>query len=642
MNLIYTRQREPLRMNRRRSPFLAVLSLILLSAILIVPFLALAPDAHAQAKSFYWERFDVDVEVQPNGDLIVTENQTLNFSGGAFTAGFRTVPTGRAGNNDGLDSFEVTEGDVRYAQDRSERPNTFYTRNVGDMTEINWFFDPALGSRRYTIRYRVRNAVRTEPSGDQVFWNAMPADLGSHVSAGRITITLPEGIQAAATTALLNGRESGSLVTQTSPDGRRVTFDLTQGRPSGSAVEVGVRFPSGQLALETPSWQRAEQVADVAGLIILILGLVIAVGGPLAAVLLWYLRGRDPDPGVVPEYLAEPPSDLPPAVAGTLIDETAHIHDIMSTLIDLARRGYLTMEQTGNGRNDFTFHRTDKSEDGLRKYEEMMLDRLFKGKRKRSLSNLQYKFADHLPAIRSEVYKELVNEGFAATSPEGVRQRYGCLALVVAGLAGLSFFALASLVSDEVSTLICPSLGFLLTAAVLFGFSRHMPAKTEAGAVAAAQWLAFKRYLQDIEKYTELEAARDIFDNYLPYAVAFGLDRSWIRKFSSVPGVPIPPWYLPYPHYGGGLGRGPVFTSGGSGGSGRSGGGMPSLEGMSGGLSGGLEAMSGGLTRMLTSTQSVLQSTPPSSSSSGGSSFGGGFSGGFSGGSSGGGGGGFR
>jgi hypothetical protein len=275
-----------------------------------------------------------------------------------------------------------------------------------------------------------------------------------------------------------------------------------------------------------------------------------------------------------------------------------------------------------------------------------MLDRLFKGKNKRSLSNLQYKFADHLPAIRSQVYKELVNEGFTTASPEGVRQRYGCLAFLVGGLAVLSFFALGSLVSG-VATLICPSLGLLLTAGVLFAFSRYMPAKTEGGSVAAAQWLAFKRYLQDIEKYTDLQEARDIFDSYLPYAVAFGLDRSWIRKFSSVPGVPIPPWYFPHPQYGGRYGSGPIlFPGGASGGSGRSGpagGGMPTLEGMSGGLSGGLEAMSGGLTRMLNSTQSVLQSRPPStSSSSGGSSFGGGFSGGFSGGSSGGGGGGFR
>jgi hypothetical protein len=111
--------------------------------------------------------------------------------------------------------------------------------------------------------------------------------------------------------------------------------------------------------------------------------LLIAIGGPLAALLLWYLRGRDPDPGVVPEYLAEPPAELPPAVVGTLIDETAHIHDIMSTLIDLARRGYLTMEQTGGGAgNDFTFHRTDKPATDLRPYEKTMLTKLFGGKRR--------------------------------------------------------------------------------------------------------------------------------------------------------------------------------------------------------------------------------------------------------------------
>ncbi|MDT8307759.1 MAG: DUF2207 domain-containing protein [Anaerolineae bacterium] len=619
--------------------------LFVLAAVLLAPVATLVPEASAQAKSFYWERFDVDIQVLENGDLIVTENQTLTFSGGTFSAGFRTIPTGSAGNNDGIDRVEVTEGDVRYTENRSEQPHTFYVQRYGDTTEINWFFAPALGSQRYTIRYRVRGAVRTEESGDQVFWNAMPADLGSHVSAGRVTITLPEGIEAAASTALLGGRETGSVVTETSADGRRVTFDLNQGRPAGSDFEVGVRFPSGQLALETASWQQAEQVADVASLIILLFALLITIGGPIGAVLLWYLRGRDPDPGVVPEYLAQPPGDLPPAVVGTLVDETAHIHDVMSTLVDLARRGYLTMEQTGSSGDDFTFHRTDKPVADLRPFERTMIEKLFKGKKTRSLDSLRYSFAQHLPAIRSQLYEELVSEGLTASSPEGVRQRYGCLAFLVGGVGIISAFALPSLFGG-ISTVVCPAIGLVLTAVVLFGFSRVMPAKTEAGAVAAAKWLAFKRYLRDIEKYSDLQEARDIFEQYLAYAVAFGLERSWIRKFSSIPGVPIPPWYQPHPRYGG-YGGGPIFFPGGgrqgsSGSGGRPGGGMPDLESMSGGLTGGLEAMSGGLTRMLNSTQSVLQSTRPSSSSSGSRSFGGGFSGGFSGGSSGGGGGGFR
>ena len=47
-----------------------------------------------------------------------------------------------------------------------------------------------------------------------------------------------------------------------------------------------------------------------------------------------------------------------------------------------------------------------------------------------------------------------------------------------------------------------------------------------------ARWRAFKRYLQNLEKYTKVEEAAEIFERYLPYAVAFGLEQSWIRKFA--------------------------------------------------------------------------------------------------------------
>ena len=61
-----------------------------------------------------------------------------------------------------------------------------------------------------------------------------------------------------------------------------------------------------------------------------------------------------------------------------------------------------------------------------------------------------------------------------------------------------------------------------------------MPRKTRAGAEAAAKWRAFRRYLDDIEKYEGVEEAKAIFERYLPYATAFGLDRTWVAKFASV------------------------------------------------------------------------------------------------------------
>jgi uncharacterized membrane protein YgcG len=602
------------------------LSLFLLLALLL---LLTAGTSHAQTKSYYWDRLDVDIQVLENGNLLVTEQQSLNFSGAPFTFGFRTVPTGSNGNNDGISQVSVSEGDITYEQSRSEEPYTFSVNENSGEAEIYWYFPPSTGNNRYTISYLVEGGVRTEASGDQVFWNALPADLGARVQNSRMTITLPEGVELGSTIALFGGSER-NIQTTVSDDGRRAVFELLQGRPAGTTVEVGVRFPTGQIEVPVPSWQRSEQIADAIDLLLLIVGLLLLIGGPLLVLLLWYQYGRDPDVGPVPEYLPQPPDDTPPAVVGTLVDETAHIHDIMSTLIDLARRGYLTMAETGKAQ-DYEFTRTDKATTDLRPFEKKMIDGIFRGQQTRDLDSLRYKFADRLPAIRTELYKELQERQLVPKSPEDIRNRYGCLAIGLFIAAVASFFFIPGLISDALNLFFCPSAALAVIGATLFIVGRYMPRKTKKGAQASAYWLAFKQYLKEIESYADLEEAADIFDKYLPYAVAFGLERSWIRKFSAVPGTHIPPWYIPYPYYGAGR----TYRGGTAD---RTGGGVPDLGDLSGGFSGGLAAMSGGLTRMLTSTQSILQSTRPSSS---GGSSGGGFSGGFSGGSSGGGGGGF-
>ncbi len=91
-------------------------------------------------------------------------------------------------------------------------------------------------------------------------------------------------------------------------------------------------------------------------------------GGPLAVYLLWYTRGRDRPVGIVAEYITEPPSDLPAGVVGTLVDEKADVKDIIASIVDLARRGALRMEEEkkegflgiGSGR-DYIFHLEDPS-----------------------------------------------------------------------------------------------------------------------------------------------------------------------------------------------------------------------------------------------------------------------------------------
>ena len=106
-----------------------------------------------------------------------------------------------------------------------------------------------------------------------------------------------------------------------------------------------------------PAWQSSfdqqrafdENVLPLINLGVIALSLLIAIGG----VLFFYIavscvRGAIRKIGPVPTYLSEPPSDLPPAVVGTLVDERADPRDAISTIIDLAHRGYLAIEEEQN------------------------------------------------------------------------------------------------------------------------------------------------------------------------------------------------------------------------------------------------------------------------------------------------------
>ena len=84
----------------------------------------------------------------------------------------------------------------------------------------------------------------------------------------------------------------------------------------------------------------------------------------------------------------------------------------------------------------------------------------------------------------------------------------------------------------------------VLMAVAIYLISGALPKKTAVGAEAAAKWRAFRRYLEQIEKYERVAEQRQIFDSYLPYAVAFGLEETWVGAFANAE-TPAPRWYAP-------------------------------------------------------------------------------------------------
>jgi uncharacterized membrane protein YgcG len=314
-------------------------------------------------------------------------------------------------------------------------------------------------------------------------------------------------------------------------------------------------------------------------------------------------------------------------------------------MVDLARRGHLAMEETettlwGAVRSkDFVFRRLQNQKDPLLPFESEILQGLFPGQAtEQKLSGLQNKFYTHLPSIQRKLYDEVIKGKYFSVSPEAVRSRWRGFGILLVVLGFIAAMFLSPFLLPLASTAPCALGAVVVVGIVLAAAGQYMPVKTRTGAEATARWMAFRTYLMRIEQLTDLKQATELFEKYLPYAVAFGLSQSWVRKFSGLGSVPAPAWYGPI--------RGPVSSRGpnvaGAPPASRApsaGTGAGGLEGLSQGMAGGLQGMSDGLTRMLNSAGRVIGSAPSSSGHGGGSFRGGGFS---SGGGGGGGGRGFR
>ena len=595
--------------------------------------------AQAQEKSLYWQRYDVGIDVQPNSDMLVEETQQIVFTSGTFRFGFAAIPLDRVERITDVEVSELINGVERPYTPGSTQEYGFVTSISEGNLEITWYFPPTSNSAHtYILRYRVLGGLRFYEGGDQLWWKAIPPDHNFPIRASEVTVTLPATFSEDQLIYTSYGAPASSYFNER---GQVVfeAFDI----PADQELEVRVQFPHGVVQGSPSEWQAAFDRKQAWGPVFSVvfggLGLLFLGAGPLAVYLLWYTRGRDRPVGMVAEYLSEPPSDLPAGIVGTLVDEKADVKDIVASIVDLARRGGLRMEEVkkegflgiGSGR-DFIFHLEDASK-ATRPYERTLIHHIFDGRTERRLSDLRQKFYSAIPGLREQLYQAVVSEGLFPRNPETTRRAWsglGCAGLVISGVAA---FLLLAVLSDFSGWVACPGISLALSAVALIIAGRHMPRKTPQGAEEAAKWLAFRRYLETIEKHSDLEAVKDKFEEFLPYAIAFGMERRLINQFAALD-APAPTWWGPVflpGHgygYGGGMGGHPSGEPGGPPGPlAGEGSPAPSLGEMSKGMGTSLASMSAGLGAMLSSASSVLTSTPPSSSSGGGWS-GGGFGGG--------------
>jgi uncharacterized membrane protein len=329
-------------------------------------------------------------------------------------------------------------------------------------------------------------------------------------------------------------------------------FYFDAGRPLGirEGLTVAVAWEPG--AVERPSFfERAW---------LLIRGNLLFVFPLLSFFLMynvWLSRGRDPERrSITPEY--EPPEGLTPSEAGTLIDNSPDMRDITAAIVDLAVRGYLRIEEIERSKvlglfssTDYMLVRTGQSRDWreLQAHEEAVLSALFDGGTAQSvnISDLEHEFYESLPGIKDRIFDRLVELKLYDRRPDNVLAMW-----VVVGFAVL-IVSVGGAVA--VANILMLSLGWSILAAILtavpvFVFGSLMPARTIRGARQFEKILGFQEFLERVEqdRFRRMITGPEMFERYLPYAMALGVDKKWAAAFDDLYKEP-PDWYVgTYPH----------------------------------------------------------------------------------------------
>jgi hypothetical protein len=573
--------------------------------LLLATVLALA--APLAAKSWRISNFQDTITVNPDGSALVNETIALTFDG-EFHGIHRTIPIeypGPDGTNYQLfvDITSITDetgAKLKYDSSTSgaDRDLKIYIPNAVDAT------------RTVEIAYRVRNGTRFFDDHDEFYWNVTGNDWPvpiEHVSA---SVHFPDAasgsLRAQAFTGVYGSTEQGATA---KAEGANVEFETNNPLPMRGGMTIDVYIPKG--ILKAPSgltkffWFIAANPAVFLPLVTLAVMLV-----------LWWYKGRDPNPGMSVAPMYEPPPGISPAEAGTLLDDRIHPRDITSTIVDLAVRGYLKIEETDEKgilfhNKDYIFHllkpQSEWKDQDLAPHERVMLGNIFAGDTPDTrLSSLKNRFYTAVPVIREDIMAALKLKGIYTLDPESANAySAGAAVCILVPFAIFQFMGWADFFSSIPVVIVC----VLIAAVIWWLFAREMTAKTLKGSRTHIAVLGFQEFMNRVDAERLKTMPPTTFEKFLPYAMALGVEHHWAQAFSGIVKDP-PTWYAAPAGYGYGMMFNPILFS-------------SSMHGMA------------------TDMHQVFVSAPRASSSGsgfGGGGFGGG--GGFSGGGFGGGGGG--
>ncbi len=548
-------------------------------------------------------RFVSDVEVASNGDLAVTETIRVQAEGNQIRRGIlRDFPTTYARPDGsrvvvGFDVTSVTRDGASEAWTTEGMANGVRVR-IG-RAEVTL----STGPHDYVIHYRTTRQIGFFADYDELYWNATGTGWTFAIDVAEARITLPQAVpfrQSAFYTGPQGARGQDAAIVEQRPG--HIVFRTTRALPAGSGLTVAAAWAKGVVAEPTASQETGWWLQDhLPGVV---------AGAGLAAVLAfyafaWFRFGRDPPRGtIIP--LFGPPDGMSAAAVRFVEKMKFDARCFTAAIIDLGVNGHVKL--TGDGKQTVIEHRDGGKPIGPP--ERDLEGKLFAGKPSLQLTQANYeplgKAKDALKERLSETYDgTMFADNFLWSGlgmglsflllvgivvlmvvtygdPDRLAQLLIGMLAPVLPIIGGAFLIRAGMRRDSLGALFIAGGGVLVAVSVLCGLavmgaSAGSPVDVLPGVAAyilaplaflGIHWLqaptpagrgimdrieGFRQYLGVAEEdrlnaLTPREKTPELFERFLPYAIALEVENRWAKRFAGVlaaagTGAAVSTWY---------------------------------------------------------------------------------------------------
>ena len=486
--------------------------------LLLLPLLASADERILDFRS--------EVRVQPDGWIEVTETIRVRSEGARIRRGiYRDFPTDyrdRLGNR-----VQVSYRPLAVL--RNGAAEAFHSERIAN--GLRTYFGSAdrllkAGVHEYVFRYRANRMLGFFDDYDELYWNVTGLEWAFPIDRASATVSLefagePKILRYDAFTGPMGS--TGRDFSVHEEDRASMTFVAARVLVPHEGLTIAVAWPKGFVAEPGQVRRLIWLLADNVNLIVALAGLL----GILAYLIpLWLKYGRDPEPGLlVTRY--EPPKDYSPASLRYVHQMYYDSKVMTAAVVNLAVKGYLRIEESDDLH---LLRQTDPGDEpaSLATGERELHDSLF---------------ADGSVVILDDEYHELLGAARSAHRKSLKRDYAGhyfktnALLIVPGGIIGaIAGIAALTIGSGPTPAAIVVVVLMVITIAI---FVALMKRPTGLGRNLLDEMLGFKDYLEVAEK-DELnlrnppEKTPQLFETYLPFALAMGVEQHWAERFSAV------------------------------------------------------------------------------------------------------------